>query len=78
VRLACAGWSEEDHVLFRVQEVELPEVLDHLLLDRALEGEVELLQRLVRREPCRADPRSTPGGLARGQLGRQQPSAKRS
>ena len=31
----------------RVQEVELAEVLDHLLLDRALEGEVKLLQGLV-------------------------------
>jgi hypothetical protein len=39
-----------------VQEVELPEVLDHLLLDAALEGEVELLQRLVGREPGGADP----------------------
>ena len=27
-----------------VEEVELAEVLDHLLLDGALEGEVELLQ----------------------------------
>jgi hypothetical protein len=30
-----------------VQEVELAEVLDHLAADRALEGEVELLQRLA-------------------------------
>jgi hypothetical protein len=34
-----------------VQEVELPEVLDHLLFHAALEGEVELLERLARREP---------------------------
>jgi len=34
-----------------VQEVELPEVLDHRFLDRALEGEVELLQCLSGGEP---------------------------
>jgi hypothetical protein len=33
-----------------VQEVELTEVLDDLALDRSLEGEVELLERLARRE----------------------------
>jgi len=33
-----------------VQEVELAEVLYHLLLDRALEAEVELLERLARGE----------------------------
>jgi hypothetical protein len=27
------GRAEQDHVLFGVQEVELPEVLDHLFLD---------------------------------------------
>ncbi len=54
--LAGAGWSEEHDILAGVQEVELPEVLDDLLLDRALEGEVKLLERLARREPCRTDP----------------------
>jgi len=39
-----------------VQEVELPEVLDHLLLDAALEGEVKLLQGLVGGKPGSADP----------------------
>ena len=39
-----------------VQEVELAEVLDHLLLDGALEGEVELLERLAGGEPGGADP----------------------
>ena len=72
VRLAGAGRAEQDHVLFGVQEVELAEVLDHLLLHRALEGEVELLQRLVRREPGGADPQPAAGGLARGHLGREQ------
>ena len=45
------GRAEQDHVLAGVQEVELPEVLDHRLLDGALEGEVELLQRLSGGEP---------------------------
>jgi hypothetical protein len=38
VRLAGAWWSEEDHILLAVEEVELAEVLDRLLFDRALEG----------------------------------------
>ena len=50
VGLAGAGRAEQDDVLPAVQEVELAEVLDHLLLDRALEGEVELLERLSGRE----------------------------
>ena len=33
VCLAGAGRAEQDHVLLGVQEVELAEVLDHLLLD---------------------------------------------
>jgi hypothetical protein len=52
MRLAGAGRFEQDHVFLGVQEVELAEVLDHLLLDRALEGEVELLERLAGGEPC--------------------------
>jgi hypothetical protein len=39
-----------------VQKVELAEVLDDLALDRALEAEVELLERLSGREPRRLDP----------------------
>jgi hypothetical protein len=39
VGLASAGRAEEDHVFAGVQEVELPEMLDNLLLDRSLEGE---------------------------------------
>ena len=66
------GGPEQDHVLFGVQEVELPEVLDHLLLHRALESEVELLQGLVRGEPGGTDPQPTAGGLPRGDLGREQ------
>jgi hypothetical protein len=50
----------------------LAEVLDHLLLHAALEGEVELLQGLVRWEAGGADPQPPAGGLARGQLGGEQ------
>ena len=48
VGLAGAGWAEQDDVLARVQEVELAQALDDLALDRALEGEAELLERLAR------------------------------
>ena len=54
--LAGAGRAEQDDVLAAVQEVELAEVNDRGLLDRALEGEVELLQRLVRGEARGLDP----------------------
>jgi hypothetical protein len=64
--------AEEDHVLLGMQEVEVPEVLDHRLLDRALKGEVKFLQRLVSGEPGGADPQPAARGLARGHLGRQQ------
>ena len=56
VRLAGSGWSEEDDVFLGVQEVELPEMLDDLFFDGALEGEVELLERLSGGEPCGFDP----------------------
>jgi hypothetical protein len=69
VRLACAGWSEQDHVFLGVQEVELPEMLDDLLFDGALEGEVELLERLASWEPGGFDPQLAAGGVAGGDLG---------
>jgi hypothetical protein len=47
VGLPRAGRAEQDHVLAGVQEVELAEVLDEGLLDGALEGEVELFERLA-------------------------------
>src|SRR5438552_4548849 len=65
MRLARAGWAQRHDVLLRVQEVELAEVLDHLLLDRALEAEVELLERLARREAGSLDARLAAVGLAR-------------
>jgi hypothetical protein len=51
-----------------VQEVELPEVLDDLFLDGALEGEVELLERLAGGEPCGLDAVLPAVGLAGGEL----------
>jgi hypothetical protein len=56
VGLAGPGRTEQHDVLLGVQEVELAEVLDHLSLDGALEGEVELLERFARREAGRLDP----------------------
>jgi hypothetical protein len=58
-RLTGAGRAEQHDVLATGQEVELAEVLDQRLLDRALEREVELVERLA-------------GGEAAGVLGRQQ------
>jgi hypothetical protein len=69
VGLAGAGWAEEDHVLLAVEEVELAEMLDDLFFDRALEGEVELLQRLARGEPGGFDSLLAAGGVAGGDLG---------
>jgi hypothetical protein len=63
---------EQDHVLLGVQEVELAEVLDDGLLDRALEGEVELLERLAGGEPGGLDAALAAVALARGHLGRKQ------
>jgi hypothetical protein len=49
--LAGAGRTEQDDVLAAGQEVELAEVQDGVLVDRALEAVVELLQRLSGRQP---------------------------
>ena len=76
--LAGAGRSEHDHVLFGVQEVELPEVLDHRFLDRALEGEVELLKCFAGWEPSGPDPALAAVAVASGDLGDEQASANRS
>jgi hypothetical protein len=72
VGFAGAGRAEQDHVLARVQEVELAEVLDDRLLDRALEGEVELLKRLARREARGLDAALAAVAVARGHLCREQ------
>jgi hypothetical protein len=66
------GRAQRDDALLGVQEVELAEVLDHLALDGALEGEVEFLQRLAGREPRLADARLAAVAVARGHLSGQQ------
>src|SRR5438067_13694750 len=42
--------TQEDHVLLALDEGELVQALDLLATDRGLKGEVELLQRLDRRQ----------------------------
>jgi hypothetical protein len=69
VRLAGPGWAQQDHVLARVKEVELPQVLDHRLLDRVLEREVELLERLSGREAGGLDPAFAAVALPGGDFG---------
>src|SRR5512144_802547 len=72
VRLAGARRAQRDDALLGVQEVELPEVLDHLLAHGALEAEVELLQGLARREARLADACRAAVAVARRYLGFQQ------
>jgi hypothetical protein len=55
-----------------VEEVGLPEVLNDRLLDRPLEGEVELLERLAGWEPCGFDPPLATVRLSGGDLGAEQ------
>jgi hypothetical protein len=54
--LAGAGRAEQDDVLLAGEEVQLPEVQDDVAAERGLEGEVELLEGLARREPRGLDP----------------------
>jgi len=56
VRLAGARRTEQDDVLAAVQEVELAEMQDGLAPQARLEGEVELFERLARREVGSLDP----------------------
>jgi hypothetical protein len=64
--------SERDDVGARVQEVELSEVLDDGLLHAALEGEVELLERLAGGEPGGSDPSLTAVRVPGADLGGEQ------
>src|SRR5215217_6080148 len=70
--LPVPGGPNRDDVLLGVQEVELAEVLDDLALDRALEGEVELLERLAGREARGLDAALAAMALPGGDLGREQ------
>src|SRR5579862_745285 len=72
MRLAGPWGSEQDHVLAGVQEVELAEMLDHGLLHAALEGEVELLERLAGGEPGGLDATLAAVTVARGDLSAEQ------
>src|SRR3954451_3102885 len=72
VRLAGAGRSEQDDVLLAGEEVELSELQDRGLLDRALKGEVELLQRLSGGEARGLDPALTAVAVTAVGLGLQQ------
>ena len=55
-----------------MQEIELAEMLDDRFLDRALEGEVELLQGFAGWEPGGADPAFAAVRFAGGDLGGEQ------
>jgi len=66
---AGAGRAQQDYVLAGVEKVELAKVLDHLLLDRALEGEVELLERLAGGEACLLDAALAAVAFSGGDLG---------
>src|SRR5262249_70758 len=68
VGLAGAGRAEQEDVVAGVEEVELAEVLDHGLLERALEAEVELLERLAGWEAGGLDPRFAAVAVAGGDL----------
>jgi hypothetical protein len=70
--LPVPGRAEQHDVLASVEEVELAEVLDDLAADRALEGEVELLERLAGGEAGRLDPALAAVRLPGGDLGREQ------
>ena len=68
VRLAHAGRAEKHHVLLALDEAELVQALDLLALDRGLEGEVEVAERLDRRQPRGAHRGLQPAVVAQGDL----------
>src|SRR5690606_13609917 len=73
VCLPDARWSEEDHVLPALDEAELVQALDLLAANRGLEGEVELIQRLDRRQPRRAHRGLQPSVVTQGDLSGEEP-----
>jgi len=68
VGLAGARRAEEHHVVLRGDEVQRPEVGDHVAFQPSRMLEVELLQRLAGREPRCADAALPTVGLAGGDL----------
>jgi hypothetical protein len=72
VGLAGPGRAEQQDVLAGVEEVELAEVLDHGLLEGALEAEVELLERFSGREAGSLDPGLAAVAVASRDLGAEQ------
>ena len=73
MRLADAGRAEEDDVLLPLQEPEFVERVDLLALDRGLEAEVEVRERLDRRKTARPHGRSQAPAVAQRDLGGQEP-----
>ena len=71
VRLADAGRAEEDHVFLPLEEPEFVERVDLLPLDRGLEAEIEVRERLDRRKPARSHGRGQAPAVAQRDLGGQ-------
>ena len=72
MRLPDPGRPEEYDVLVTLEEPEFVQALDMLALDARLEGEVELRQRLHRRQPRRAHRRLQTVVVAQQDLGAEQ------
>jgi len=72
VGLARAGRAQQHDVLFAGEEVELGEVQHRLATQRGLKGEIELLDRLARREPGGLDPGLAAVAVAAVDLGLEQ------
>src|SRR4051794_31978065 len=72
VRLAGAGRPEQDDVLLAGEEIQLAQMQYRLAPQAGLEGEVELLERLARREPRGLDPAQPAMAVAAVGLGLQE------
>src|SRR5262249_15168341 len=71
MRLAGPRRAQEDDVVLRGEEIELAQVQDERLLDRALEAEVELLGRLAGGEAGLLDSALAAVRVSRCDLGRK-------
>src|SRR5690606_18802970 len=72
VRLADAGRTQEDHVLFSFDEAEFVEALDLFSSDRGLEAEVEAVERLYGWKPGGPHGGLKPSVVPKLDLGREQ------